>query len=120
MTKHIQTLDFDSSRPPSPFMNESHHAWRRELRKFVEREMMPFVDEWDEKGEIPLELYKKASDFGLLRMGYPEEYGGIKEGLDRFHGIVTSEELGAHRRGRRQREPHGARHRPAADPRHRN
>ena len=93
MTKNIQTLDFDSSRPPSPFYNETHHAWRRELRRFIDREMMPHVDEWDEKGEIPLDLYKKASDFGLLRMGYPEEYGGIKEGLDRFHGIVTSEEL---------------------------
>lgn len=93
MTKNIQTLDFDTSRPPSPFMNETHHAWRRELRKFVDREMMPHVNEWDEKGEFPVSLYKKASDFGLTRMGYPEEYGGIKEGLDRFHGIVTAEEM---------------------------
>lgn len=93
MTKNLQTLDFDSSRPPSPFYNETHHAWRRELRKFVDREMMPYVDEWEEKGEFPLELYKKASDFGLSRMGYPEQYGGISEGLDRFHSIVTAEEL---------------------------
>jgi acyl-CoA dehydrogenase len=93
MTKNLQTLDFDSSRPPSPFYTEIHHAWRRELRKFVDREMMPFVDEWEEKGEFPRELYKKASDFGLSRMGYPEEYGGIKEGLDRFHSIVTAEEM---------------------------
>ena len=93
MSKTLQTLDFDSSRPPSPFYTDIHHAWRRELRKFVDREMMPFVDEWEEKGEFPRELYKKASDFGLSRMGYPEEYGGIKEGLDRFHGIVTAEEM---------------------------
>ena len=93
MTKNLQTLDFDSSRPQSPFYNETHHSWRRELRKFIDREMMPHVDEWDEKGEFPLELYKKASDFGLTRMGYPEEYGGIKEGLDRFHSIVTAEEM---------------------------
>jgi acyl-CoA dehydrogenase len=93
MSKNLQTLDFDSSRPPSPFMNESHHAWRRELRKFIDREIMPYVDEWEEKGEFPIELYKKASDFGLTRMGYPEAYGGISEGLDRFHGIVTAEEM---------------------------
>jgi acyl-CoA dehydrogenase len=74
-------------------MNESHHAWRRELRKFIDREIMPHVDEWEEKGEFPIELYKKASDFGLTRMGYPEAYGGISEGLDRFHGIVTAEEM---------------------------
>src|SRR5271155_5858769 len=54
---------------------------------------MPHVEEWEEAGEIPLSLFKKASEFGLLRMGYPEQYGGISEGLDRFHGIVTSEEL---------------------------
>src|SRR5580698_8606170 len=87
------TIDFDSTRPPSPFLKDTHHAWRRELRRFIEREIVPYVEEWEEAEEIPLILYKKASDFGLLRMGYPEAYGGISEGLDRFHGIVTSEEL---------------------------
>jgi acyl-CoA dehydrogenase len=87
------TIDFDSTRPPSPFLTETHHAWRRELRRFIEREIVPHVEEWEEAEEIPLILYKKASEFGLLRMGYPEAYGGISEGLDRFHGIVTSEEL---------------------------
>lgn len=87
------TIDFDSTRPPSPFLKDTHHAWRRELRRFIEREIVPYVEEWEEAEEIPLSLYKKASDFGLLRMGYPEAYGGIQEGLDRFHGIVTSEEL---------------------------
>jgi acyl-CoA dehydrogenase len=86
-------IDFDSTRPPSPFMRDTHHAWRRELRRFIAREIMPHVEEWEEAGEIPLSLYKKAADFGLLRMGYPEAYGGISEGLDRFHNIVTSEEL---------------------------
>ena len=86
-------IDFDSTRPPSPYLKESHHAWRRELRRFIEREILPHVNEWEEAGEIPLSLYKKASEFGLLPMGYPEKYGGISEGLDRFHGIVTSEEL---------------------------
>jgi acyl-CoA dehydrogenase len=87
------TIDFDSTRPPSPFLKDTHHAWRRELRRFIDREIVPYVEEWEEAEEIPLSLYKKASDFGLLRMGYPEAYGGIQEGLDRFHGIVTSEEL---------------------------
>lgn len=86
-------LDFDSSRPPSPFMNDSHHEWRRQLRKFIDKEIAPFVDEWDEAGRFPRELHQKASEFGLLRMGYPEEYGGITEGIDQFHSIVTSEEL---------------------------
>ena len=75
------------------FYNDSHHAWRDEVRKFVAKEIAPFVEEWEEVGEFPRELYKKAGDFGLLGMGYPEKYGGTFEGIDIFHGIVTSEEL---------------------------
>ena len=75
------------------FYNESHDAWRQELRKFVSKEIIPFVEEWEEAGEFSRELYKKAGEFGLLGMGYPEKYGGTSEGIDIFHGIVTSEEL---------------------------
>ena len=75
------------------FYNESHDAWRQELRKFVSKEIVPFVEEWEEAGELSRELYKKAGEFGLLGMGYPEKYGGTSEGIDIFHGIVTSEEL---------------------------
>jgi len=87
------TIDFDTTRPPSPFMRDTHHEWRAALRRWIDKEIMPHVDQWEEAGEIPLDLYKKAAAFGLLRMGYPEAYGGISEGLDRFHGIVTSEEM---------------------------
>ena len=86
-------LDFDSLRPPSPFLGETHRQWRDALRKFVERELMPFAAEWDEAGAVPREVFLKAGAFGLLGAGYPEEYGGWREGYDRFHGIVTSEEL---------------------------
>ncbi len=86
-------FDFDGSRPPSPFLTESHHHWRAELRKFVDREIVPHIETWEEAGLLPDSLFKKASDFGLLRMGYPEHYGGVSEGLDVFHTIVTAEEL---------------------------
>lgn len=86
-------LDFDTLRPPSPFLGETHQQWRYALRKFVERELMPFATEWDEAGAVPREVFLKAGAFGLLGVGYPEEYGGWREGYDRFHGIVTSEEL---------------------------
>ena len=86
-------VTFDSTKPSSPFYGEAHAAWRHELRRWVTREIAPHVDAWEAAGEIPLDLYRKASEFGLLRLGYPEAYGGISQGLDRFHGIVTSEEL---------------------------
>ncbi|MBI1238716.1 MAG: acyl-CoA dehydrogenase [Alphaproteobacteria bacterium] len=85
-------ITFDSTKPPSPFFKETHNEWRQQLRRWLAKEVAPHVDEWEEAGEIPLELFAKASDFGLLRMGYPEKFGGLSEGLDRFHGIVTSEE----------------------------
>jgi acyl-CoA dehydrogenase len=85
-------FDFDN-RYQSPFYTEDHIAWRAALRRFVEKEMMPFVNEWEEAGELPRELYKKAADIGLIGMGYPEEYGGTPVS-DGFFGIVTAEELG--------------------------
>lgn len=99
MARNFRALDFDATRPPSPFFNESHHQWRQQLRRWVEKEIMPYAEEWDEAGEFPMELFKKAADIGLTRMGYPEKYGGITEGLDRFHSIVTSEELSRHGAG---------------------
>lgn len=77
---------------PSPYYREEHHAYRAQLRRWVDEHVAPFVDEWDEAGSFPRELYKKASEIGLLRMGFPEEYGGI-EGTDIFHSIVATEEL---------------------------
>ncbi|WOR14249.1 acyl-CoA dehydrogenase family protein [Hyphomonas sp. FCG-A18] len=90
MTKIIS---FDSLRPPCPHMDETHEAWRRSVRGFIDREIMPHVEDWEEAGRIPRALYKKASEAGLLGIGYPEAYGGEGTDFDRFHGIVTSEEL---------------------------
>lgn len=88
-----QPLDFDGLRPPSPFLTETHTAWRASLRRFIEAEIMPHATAWDEAGAIPRDLFLKAGAFGLLGAGYPEAYGGWSEGYDRFFGIVTSEEL---------------------------
>ncbi len=75
----------------SLFYDESHEAFRATVRRFVEKEIAPFVDEWDEAGMFPRELYKKAADVGILGLGYPEEYGGMP--CDQFHKIVLSQEL---------------------------
>lgn len=74
-------------------MDETHTEWRRSVRGFVDKEIMPFVDDWEAAGRIPRELFKKAKTAGLLGLGYPTEYGGEGTEFDRFHGIVTSEEL---------------------------
>lgn len=74
-------------------MDETHTEWRRSVRGFVDKEIMPFVEDWEEAGRIPRELFKKAKAAGMLGIGYPTEYGGEGTEFDRFHGIVTSEEL---------------------------
>ncbi len=87
------SLDFDSARLPNPHITEDHEAWRTQLRRFVDTEIMPFADDWDEAGEIPLSLWKKAGELGLLGMGYPEMYGGTQHGIDSWHSWITAEEL---------------------------
>lgn len=88
-----QPLDFDATRLPSPHLTESHEAWRRTVRAFVDKEIAPFVNEWDEAEGFPRELHKKAAEIGLIGLGYPEEYGGVREGVDLFHSLIASEEL---------------------------
>lgn len=88
------SLDFDSARMHNPYLTEDHEAWRSQLRKFLETEVAPYFDDWDEAGKIPDEMWKKAADVGLLQLGYPEEYGGISEGIDLYHGQIVNEELG--------------------------
>ena len=77
--------------PASPFYTADHEAFRDTLRRFVAKEIAPYVDEWDEAGEFPRELYRKASAIGLLQLGYPEEFGGVP--TDPFFRIIVSEEL---------------------------
>ncbi len=73
------------------YFGETHNLVRETVRKFVAREIRPFVDDWEEHGEFPRELYGKAGDAGILGIGYPEEYGG--SGGDIFVKIASSEEL---------------------------
>ncbi|TDU28834.1 acyl-CoA dehydrogenase [Panacagrimonas perspica] len=55
--------------------------FRTQLRRFVDREIAPFVDEWEEVGEMPREIYRKVGEMGVLGLGYPEAYGGMPASL---------------------------------------
>jgi len=73
---------------------EQHEELRRTVSRFVEREINPHVDEWEEAEIFPAhELFKKLGDTGLLGVHKPEEYGGM--GLDYSYAMVMAEELGA-------------------------
>ncbi|MFK8053774.1 MAG: acyl-CoA dehydrogenase family protein [Woeseiaceae bacterium] len=86
-------LDFDSARIPNPAMTEEHLAWRAQLRRFLDEEVMPFAADWDEAGAIPESLWTRAAEIGLLGLGYPEQLGGVLEGTDVWYHNIVNEEL---------------------------
>jgi len=75
----------------SPFFTEEHEAFRAVVRRFVTKEIEPFASQWDEDGEFPRDLYRKAADIGLLGLGFPEAFGGTP--ADQFMRIIVSQEL---------------------------
>ena len=54
-----------NSKNATPYYNEHHIKWRNKIRQFVEDEIIPFCDEWEEVGEIPGEVYKRAGEVGV-------------------------------------------------------
>jgi len=87
-------VDFDNAKLANSFLTEEHHEWQRQLRRFFDKEVIPYANDWDEAGKIPDELWVKAAELGLLGLGYPEEYGGTMEGIDIWHKNIVNEEMG--------------------------
>jgi citronellyl-CoA dehydrogenase len=77
---------------------DEHLQLRRTVRDFVEKEINPHVDAWEQAGAFPAhEVFKKAGRLGLLGVNKPEAYGGM--GLDYSYQMVVTEELGTCRCG---------------------
>jgi acyl-CoA dehydrogenase len=74
------------------YFDPSHQMVRDSVRRFVEREILPDIDQWEEAESFPRELYLKAGAAGILGIGYPEALGGSHEG-DLFAKVAASEEL---------------------------
>ncbi|MCU7726845.1 acyl-CoA dehydrogenase family protein [Actinoplanes sp. KI2] len=74
-------------------LNEDHHAFRDSVRRFVDTEVNPHVDEWEAAGRAPLhDLFPKAAALGLLGLEYDPRFGG--EGADHSFQMVAAEEYG--------------------------
>ncbi len=82
---HQQTTD-------SPFYTADHETFRQQVRRFVQREIEPYVNDWEEAGRVPREFLKTAAEAGLLALGYPEQLGGVPI-PDYFYQIIFHEEL---------------------------
>ena len=71
--------------------NTDHEAFRDSFRRFVEKEITPFHEGWEEQGYVDREVWRKAGENGFLCMTMPEEYGGA--GADKLYSVAQMEEI---------------------------
>ena len=67
----------------NPFLNEERRAFHESVAKFLEAEIWPHVDDWDEAGAYPHEINEKICQLGIFGFNIPEQYGGL--GFDDAH-----------------------------------
>jgi acyl-CoA dehydrogenase len=82
---------------PLSMFTDEHEMLRRTVRAFVEKEVTPHVDAWEEAGRIPREFWRRLGDLGLLGLEFPPEYGG--GGADFLSSVVLGEEMARCRSG---------------------
>ena len=76
---------------PRAIFGEEHEAFRDAIRRFIEREVVPFYSEWEDEGMVPREVWFKAGQVGMLAPDVPEAYGG--PGGDFLFNAIVHEEL---------------------------
>lgn len=75
----------------SQFFNEEHELFRSSVKQFIDREVMPFADQWEKDEKIPRELFLKLGEQGFLGINHDEKFGGSK--ADIFYTVAYLEEL---------------------------
>lgn len=72
---------------------QEHFALKDSLKKIIDQEINPYVDEWEEQGQFPAHrVFKILGSAGFLGVNKPVEYGGL--GLDFSYSVAVAEELG--------------------------
>lgn len=71
--------------------SSDHEMFRDSVRRFVETELKPYHEAWEEAGVVPREIWRKAGAAGMLCCNVAEEYGGA--GSDFLYNCVVIEEL---------------------------
>jgi acyl-CoA dehydrogenase len=75
----------------TPPFTEEHEELRASVRGFLERELTPHAEQWEQDRSFPNEVFSKLAGQGLLGLKYPVQYGG--QGGDYLHEAVLAEEL---------------------------
>lgn len=72
-------------------LSSEHQRFRETLRAFIQKEVLPYVDLWEEQQQIDRSIWKKMGDMGYLGLNYPEAYGGLE--LDFYYSMIFCEEM---------------------------
>ena len=75
---------------PRTLFGEEHESFRSSFRKFLEKEVIPFHEAWEEQGYVDRDVWRKAGENGFLCTSMPEAYGGAAAG--RLFSMVMMEE----------------------------
>ena len=73
------------------YFTDEHNLFREGFRKFLQKEVVPYLDEWEKTGTIPREIWPKFGEMGYFGIRYPEAYGGMD--LDIFYLVIWLEEM---------------------------
>jgi len=70
---------------------EEHHLFRDAFKHFLEKEVIPYYEQWEKDGIVSRDMWLKAGQQGFLGLAVPEAYGG--SGVDDFrYSAIMAEE----------------------------
>ncbi len=75
----------------SIYFTEEHEFFRKSFQDFLQKEVVPHIEKWEETGHIERFIWEKVGEMGYFGINYPEAYGGM--GLDLFYTVIFLEEL---------------------------
>ncbi len=73
------------------YFTEEHESFRKSFRDFLQKEVVPHIEKWEETGTIDRFIWEKFGEMGYFGLYQPEEYGGLN--LDLFYTVIFLEEL---------------------------
>ena len=76
----------------SIYFTPEHDTFRDQVRRFVDQEVRPHAEAWEEVGAVPRNVFRKMGELGFFGTRYPEAYGGAD--WDTFSTVVLAEEIG--------------------------
>lgn len=81
----------DTSTGSNPLDTPERRTLRETVRRFMESDVRPELDQWERDGELPRKLHRKAGELGLLGVAFPESVGG--GGGDFLDALTVTEEI---------------------------